>query len=94
VGPDVIVPVVIAVCVAGTLVLRGPLGRALADRIARRAGPSDERAAEIPPHLVLDLEDVKQRLAELEERQDFAERMLTRARERGDLGPTGGTRAS
>jgi tetrahydromethanopterin S-methyltransferase subunit G len=43
---------------------------------------------------MLEIEEVKQRLAELEERQDFTERMLTRARERGDLGPPGGARDS
>jgi hypothetical protein len=90
VGPDVIVPVAFLVSVAGVVVLRGPLGRALADRIARRGPAPDGRTAEIASQAVLELEEVKQRLAELEERQDFTERMLTRARERGGLGPAGG----
>jgi hypothetical protein len=93
-GGDVIVPVVIALCVAGAVVLRGPLGRARADRLARRAAPADPGAAELSSQLAVELESVKQRLAELEERQDFTERMLTRARAGGGLGPAGGTRAT
>jgi hypothetical protein len=90
VGPDVIVPVAFLVSAAGVVVLRGPLGKALADRIARRGAAPDGRTAEIASQAVLELEELKQRLAELEERQDFTERMLTRARERGELGPAGG----
>ena len=35
-----------------------------------------------------ELDDVKQRLAELEERVDFAERLLAKQREAGRLGPS------
>jgi len=35
-----------------------------------------------------ELEEVKQRLAELEERVDFAERLLAKQREAGRLGPS------
>jgi hypothetical protein len=35
-----------------------------------------------------ELEDVKQRLGELEERVDFAERLLAKQREAGRLGPS------
>lgn len=35
-----------------------------------------------------ELDDVKQRLAELEERVDFAERLLAKQRETGRLGPS------
>jgi hypothetical protein len=94
VGPDVIVPVTVVMCIAGAVVLRGPLGRAIADRIARRVPAPEGRAADIAAQAMLEIEEVRQRLAELEERQDFTERMLTRARERGDSGLPGGTRAT
>lgn len=93
-GPDVIVPVVTILGIAGAVILRGPLGRALADRIARRGPPPDGRSADIAAEALLELDNLKQRLAELEERQDFTERMLTRAREHGALGPAGGPHAS
>jgi hypothetical protein len=93
VGPDIIVPVATVFCIAGAVILRGPLGRALADRIARRAPAPDGHTVEVASQTTLEIEDVRQRLAELEERQDFTERMLTRARESGDLGPGRSTRA-
>ncbi|MGH7646297.1 MAG: hypothetical protein ACREMR_12020, partial [Gemmatimonadales bacterium] len=57
---------------------RGPIGRALADRLAgRAAAASDATTAE--------LDDLRHRIEELEERLDFAERRL--AGERGQLAP-------
>jgi Tfp pilus assembly protein PilO len=92
VGPDTIVPVVMIVSIAGAVILRGPLGKALAERVARRGAVPDGRTAEIAAQAVLELEDLRQRLAELEERQDFTERMLTR--ERGRPGLVGGPHAT
>jgi hypothetical protein len=51
-----------------------PLGRALADRIRHGAIP---RPAEPDPVVYEELERVRQDLAELNERVDFTERMLT-----------------
>jgi hypothetical protein len=48
--------------------LKGPLGQAIADRL-RGAAPPD-------PGVLEELDAVKTRLAEVEERLDFAERML------------------
>lgn len=76
--------------IASIFILRGPLGRAWADRIAGRRGDGDDRALdemrEIGDRLVGDLEEIRHRLGELEERQDFAERLLTQERERNRLG--------
>jgi hypothetical protein len=58
---------IIVVVILGK-VLRGPIGEALADRLRGHPGPS--------PAALTDLEDVKTRLAEVEERLDFAERLL------------------
>ncbi len=62
----------------GVLLARGPLGRALARRIEGTRAESDELAArvvELEQRLAeADLD--RQKLAELEERMDFAERLL------------------
>ncbi len=64
-----------------TVVLRGPLGRAIADRIAGRSA-----AAERPNEQVIaEADELRQRVAELEERQDFTERVLARQREQSQL---------
>lgn len=69
--------------VGGTVVLRGPLGRAIADRIAGRSGAA---AGEQPNEQVIaEVDELRQRVAELEERQDFTERVLARQREQSQL---------
>jgi hypothetical protein len=83
-GPDlapVVITTVITIAVAGTFVLRGPVGRALAHRIegpgARPQGGGDR--IEQLEHRVAELESTQFHVTELEERLDFAERMLARA---------------
>jgi Tfp pilus assembly protein PilO len=70
--------VVIAIVVFGlgiTKILRGPVGEALADRL--RHGPRTRTDAT----LIAELDELKTRLAEVEERLDFAERLLAAGRE-------------
>ncbi|HEU4827667.1 MAG TPA: hypothetical protein VFT04_00595 [Gemmatimonadales bacterium] len=55
------------------VIVRSPLGKAFADRIADRGA-----AEELPPELYAELEDLRARMVELEERQDFAERVLSK----------------
>ena len=62
----------------GVLILRGPLGRALAKRIEGHAGGSGE-LADIEDRLA-EMDALRQRVGELEERVDFAERLLAQAR--------------
>ena len=66
------------------ILVRSPLGKAFADRIADRAG-----MVELPPELYAELEELRARMVELEERQDFAERVLTKG-ESQPLGEPGG----
>ena len=67
---DTIALIAIVLAVALVRVFKGPFGQALADRI---------RGTAPPQHVVADeLETVKARLAEVEERLDFAERMLAK----------------
>lgn len=99
VGVEVFIPITLFVCVAAAVILRGPLGRALADRISSRGQAIDEAIRRAPPWvkgapppapdvqlLSAEVDDLRQRLAELEERQDFAERLLAQQRERPAVG--------
>ena len=67
---DAIVVLVIVIGVVAVKLLRGPLGHAIADRM-RGSAPPDPAMAE-------ELEALKGRLAEVEERLDFAERLLAK----------------
>jgi hypothetical protein len=67
-GNDLIAVIAIVSAVLFVKLLKGPLGQAIADRL-RGAAPPD-------PGVLDELEAVKTRLAEVEERLDFAERML------------------
>ena len=60
--------------------LFGPIGQALARRLGGRAEP-DEDAAEIErvnERITTEVDDLRARLADVEERLDFAERLLAR----------------
>jgi hypothetical protein len=67
---DAIVILVIVIGVVAVKLLRGPLGHAIADRM-RGPPPPDPAMGE-------ELEALKGRLAEVEERLDFAERLLAK----------------
>ena len=68
---DLIGLVVIVVAVVAVKLFRGPLGHALAARL-RGPAPPDRAVLE-------ELEGLKGRLAEVEERLDFAERLLAQS---------------
>ena len=84
IGPF-IVPVALFFTIGAVAILRGPIGKALADRLAGRvpsqlpAGDSEEVRAEV--------DELRFRVTEIEERLDFAERILAQHRELGHLGP-------
>jgi hypothetical protein len=86
IGEDFAVPAIITLGIVGVLLGRGEVGRAIARRIEHgSAGATDgETQAE--------LEDMRGRMAELEERLDFAERLLTQQREAAQLPGNGGDR--
>lgn len=74
VGAGYAIPTTIIGALAAAAVLRGPVGQALARRI--HGGE-----AELPPETVLsELEELRNRVLELEERVDFSERLLAQAR--------------
>ncbi len=72
-GQDVVIAV--ALSVALVKIFRGPIGAALAERIRGHAGAAED------PTVAAEVDQLRARLAELEERLDFAERMLAQARE-------------
>lgn len=84
----VIVITVITLAVAAVLILRGPLGRALGRRIeGPGAAPGDEvvRRIEDLERRLLASEQTEDRLAELEERLDFTERILAREKQAAQI---------
>jgi hypothetical protein len=60
----------------------------LFQRVNRLSRPDPELLADLQ-HRLDQLEQVEQRLAQVEERLDFAERMLVERREAGRLPPSG-----
>ncbi len=69
----------------GTIALLAfsPVGRALADRIRGRT-----RAAEPDPELLHEVQSLRIEVSELQERVDFAERLLSQRPETGRIAPT------
>lgn len=86
IGEDFAIPALIAGTVTGAIVLRGPVGKALAERI--HAGTVSR--AEPAPELLDEMYEMRQRMVELEERVDFTERLLatSRAEEPSRLPPS------
>jgi hypothetical protein len=74
--------VLVAFAIAAARIFTGPLGAAIGDRIRGRRQPASD------PRLSTDVERLQARLAEVEERLDFAERLLT-SREQADQLPGG-----
>ncbi|PYP47191.1 MAG: hypothetical protein DMD50_05365 [Gemmatimonadetes bacterium] len=92
--------IVLAVVIGTTLVLRGPMGKALAQWI-RGWSKTDEQwlAMQAAKHGVVgggeverllgEVDELKRRLAEAEERLDFTERLLARDRDAQRVAPPG-----
>ena len=73
------------------LILRGPVGRALARRIEGRTGEPGELTARVNEleQRLADLDHDRARMAELEERLDFAERLLSQGSREPERLPRG-----
>jgi hypothetical protein len=65
-------------------IVAGPIGRAFAERLRGRSREPALDSAEVEA-LRDELTAVRQQVAELAERQDFTERLLAQAREKGLL---------
>lgn len=88
-GPEVIVPVVLFGGGALVGISFSPIGRAIARRIGGRDAAAEDAALAEVEALREDLGTVKAELGEVQERLDFAERLLAQARETGQLGAGG-----
>lgn len=78
-----IVPVALFASIVLITIVRGPLGRALADRIAGRGGSETARQRQT----LDELDELRRRLGDVEERVDFAERLLARRSDEARLPP-------
>jgi hypothetical protein len=76
-GQDVIIAV--ALTLGLVKIFRGPIGAAIAERIRGGATPVED------PALAAEVDHLRGRLADVEERLDFAERLLAQAREADQL---------
>lgn len=79
------VPIFLFLCIAAVIILRGPLGRALADRLAGRV-PESDRGDDLRA-MRWELEEMRNRVLELEERLDFTERILAEQRRAAEFRP-------
>ncbi len=73
--------------VAAFLIMRGPIGRAIGERITGHAD-GIPAALDVPDEVYAELDELRARMLEMEERQDFAERLL--ASRTGEASPEGG----
>lgn len=70
------IPIWGVVSLAGWLALKGPVGKAIAEKFL-----GDRKSGGLSEEDLMELEDLRQRVAELEERQDFSERLLAQRNE-------------
>ena len=68
---------------AVAVVLRGPVGTALGKRIAGDVAPA-ELSPEVHETVFAELDDLRVRVGELEERLDFSERLLAQRSQQGE----------
>ena len=86
VAPEAFVVVMLGLCTAAVIIL-WPLMRAVARRLeGRGADPALKAELEDLRHRLLDVEGQQVRIAELEERLDFAERLLAQQHEKPRIG--------
>ena len=85
------ISVVLSLTVGAVLIFRGPLGKAIARRIEGTAGQGSELTQQVADleHRLAELEQDRARMAELEERLDFAERLLSQGQREADRIPRG-----
>ncbi len=79
---------ILALCAAAVFIMRGPFGRAMAERISGRARTAgeDQELRELKG----EVDELRQQLGEVQERLDFAERILARQDERAGMLPKRG----
>ena len=78
-GPEIPL-MVLFVSIAAVFIMRGPFGRAMAERLSGRArsGSEDQDVRELKG----EVEELRNQLTDVQERLDFAERVLARKDDR------------
>ena len=79
----ILVPITLFISVAVVLILRGPVGKALAERIGGRSIEASQETEALHADVDAlrdDLNDTRAMVADMQERLDFAERLLTAGR--------------
>lgn len=79
-----LVPITMFLTIGAVLIFRGPMGKAIGERIAGRHEEIDHAEADA---LRAEVEEMRYRLTDMEERLDFAERMLARQKDVERLPP-------
>ncbi len=82
-----LVPITMFLTIGAVLIFRGPFGKALAERMAKGDRQMSPGAAAETEALRGEVEDLRWRLGEVEERLDFTERVLARQKEADKLPP-------
>jgi hypothetical protein len=77
-GLEPLIPISLFFSIAAVFILRGPFGKALADRLGGRSSAAEDDTR--TRLLEEQLEEVQYRLHDVEERLDFAERVVTHGR--------------
>ena len=88
IGPASI-PIWGASFVAMIFIANGPVGRALARRISGDVGEPPKHS-EVPEEVYAELDELRARMLEMEERQDFSERLLASRAGEADAPGRGG----
>lgn len=83
-GEDFLIPAIIAMAVIAVVVIKSPIGNALAARLRGDVTPHGLDEA-----VLAELDDVRARMAELEERLDFSERLMAQTGEAARIAAPG-----
>ncbi len=75
IGPF-LVPITLFISIAAVVIFRGPLGKGLGERLA--GGKPRDSTLQETEALHAEIDELRYRMAEMEERLDFAERMLVK----------------
>ncbi len=79
-----------AAFVALTMIANGPMGKAIARRISGEL-PEPQQAGELSEAVYAELDELRARMLEMEERQDFSERLLANREDASIEDGRGGT---
>lgn len=88
IGPASI-PIWGASFVAMIFIANGPVGKAIARRISREV-PEPQQSSELSEAVYAELDELRARMLEMEERQDFSERLLANRSDQSIDGVRGG----